>query len=115
MLREIKIDLQYQPLIEGPPPHHGDPMAIACRGDDATIKSWRETWLKNCKMNKEKFGSFAEHSVGRLHASNQHKPAIICGSGPSLRHSIDALRENSKMEHPLLTVSCLHNFGYFED
>lgn len=115
MLREIKIDLQYQNAIPGPPPAQGDLHQNACRGDNATIAHWREAWLKNCQANKERFKSFAEHSVGKLHGLNRNKPAIICGSGPSLKHSIEALKENAEMEHPLLNVSCLHNFGYFED
>lgn len=115
MLRDLKIDLLYQPLIDGPPPAHGNLHDNACKGDDVTMKHWRDIWLKNIKLCKERFGSFAEYSSGKLHAINQHKPAIVCGSGPSLKNSIAALKSNAEMDHPLLTVSCLHNFGYFED
>lgn len=115
MKRQIEIDLQYQPLIEGPPQKPEQLHQTACRSDKATIEAWKDIWLKHCKAAKERFGSFADHSVGKLHGINRNKPAIICGSGPSLKHSIEALKINAAMEHPLLNISCLHNFGYFED
>lgn len=115
MKRTITIDLQYQPLIEGPPQKPDELHQTACRGDAVTIDRWKETWITNCKKTKERFKSFAKHSIGKLHGLNRNKPAIICGSGPSLKESIEALKENAAMEHPLMVVSCLHNFGFFED
>lgn len=115
MFRNITIDLRYQPIIEGPPPSQGDIMQTACRGDKPTMDRWRDTWIKYANENKERFKIFGDYSAGKLYNINRNKPAIICGSGPSLKESIPALKENRKLDHPLMTVSCLHNFGYFED
>lgn len=115
MLRTIEIDLQYQPLIDGPPSQTGNLFNKAASNDDVTINHWRETWLKNAKANFEKFGDFANHSIGKLYGVNRHRPCIVLGSGPSLKQSIQALKDNAASEFPVTTVSCLHNFGYFED
>jgi hypothetical protein len=115
MLRDLKIDLLYQPLIEGPPAQQGNLWDKAASGDDATIKHWKDIWIQKAKETKEHFGSFGERSIGKLYGINRFKPAIICGSGPSLKNSIGALKENAQMKNPVLSVSCLHNFGYFED
>lgn len=114
MLRDISIDLQYQPIIANPP--QADQLfSRAASGDAITVNTWREIWLKNIKASKERFGNFADKSIGKLYGINRMKPVIICGSGPSLKHSIDALKENAKAEFPVMNISCLHNFGYFED
>ena len=102
-------------MIDAPPPHHGNPYQRAAANDGTTVNSWRETWLSHAKANKEKFGSFGDKTIGALYGINRGKPAIICGSGPSLKTSIPALRENADLKNPLMVVSCLHNFGYFED
>jgi len=115
MLRNLDIDLVYQPLIEGPPPREGDIHKRSCIADDTTVSHWRDTWIKNYKACVDKYGNLGEHSMGRLYGSNMHKPAIVIGSGPSLKHSIEALKQNAKEANPILTISCLHNFGYFED
>lgn len=115
MLRNIEIDLVYQPLIDGPPPREGDLHQRSCTSDNTTITHWRETWLKHYKATNDRFGDFSEKSIGNIYNANQYKGAIVCGSGPSLKHSIEALKDNAKEEKPLLTISCLHNFGFFED
>jgi len=116
MLRNIDIDLIYQPLIDGPPASQGNIFARACEGDQITIKTWHDIWLKQYAQTKEKFGSFHDHSVGKLYGSvTPYVPSIIAGSGPSLKHSIDALKQNQSMRNPLTVISCLHNFGYFMD
>lgn len=114
MLRTIEIDLSYQPTIDGPPTQ-ANLFEKAASNDDVTIKHWREIWLKHAKANFEKYGDFGEKSVGKLYKINQHKPCIIIGSGPSLKHQIQALKENAARIDPVMTISCLHNFGYFED
>lgn len=115
MLKTIEIDYIYQPLIDAPP----IPMEVmwqqACAGDKTTVESWRPTWIENFKKNKQHFGDFGPHSYGKLYGINRHKPAIVIGSGPSLKNSVDALIENKRMKHPVLTISALHNFGYFQD
>jgi hypothetical protein len=115
MMKDIQIDLQYQPLIEGPPPQAGNLWDRAASGDNQTINHWANIWIEKAKITKEHFGSFADRSIGKLYGINKYKPAIICGSGPSLKGSIKALKENRELKNPLLTVSCLHNFGYFDD
>lgn len=115
MLKTINIDLLYQGPIDAPPPQVGNLYENACSADTTTIDHWRETWLKQYAQNKELVGSYADKSVGKLYAINQHKPAIILGSGPSLKDAIPALKKNAALNKPLLTVSCLHNFGLFQD
>jgi hypothetical protein len=115
MLKTIEIDLIYQPLIDGPPQSQDQLYSQACSGDEVTVNTWREIWLRNYKAAKERFGSFGDKSIGQLHGINLNKPAIVLGSGPSLKENIDALKDNAQMKNPVLTVSCLHNFGYLED
>ena len=117
MIRTITLDLQYQPFIDGPPPSAGNIYQRACEGDESTLKQWRDIWISNYKKNKERFGNLSDYSIGKLYGNGlpPYSPSIVCGSGPSLKHSIEALKENAKMKNPLLVVSCLHNFGYFED
>lgn len=115
MLKTIEIDLVYQNLIETPPKSAGNLYDRACSSDEVTVNAWREIWLKNYQATKDRFGSFADHSIGKLYNINAQKGAIVVGSGPSLKESIEALRENASMPNRLMTVSCLHNFGYFED
>lgn len=115
MLRDLKIDLQYQPLIEGPPAQQGNLWDRAASGDKETITHWEKTWLTHAKSTKELFGSYGSKSIGQLYGINRYRPAIICGSGPSLKESIGALRDNAASAHPVLSISCLHNFGYFQD
>lgn len=115
MLRNVNIDLIYQPLIDAPPAHVGNLRTQAAAGDQVTCDSWRETWIKNFKLAKERFGNLGEKSFGKLQGINRHKGAIVIGSGPSLKHSLDALKENKTKKHPVLSISALHNFGYLED
>ena len=115
MLRTIDIDLQYQQTIPGPPPREGDLYRKAAAGDKSTIGHWKDTWEKNFKDAKDHFGELGSKSFGQLHGINRHKPAIVIGSGPSLKHSMEALKENRGSPSPVLSISALHNFGYFED
>lgn len=115
MLRDIRINLEYQSEIPGPPYHPDELYRRACDGDKVTVEHWRGIWSKNYQAAKEHFGSLGEYSIGRLFGLNRHRPAIVIGSGPSLRQSIEALKVNQVSKNPVLTVSCLHNLGYFED
>lgn len=83
----------------------------ACSSDGVTIDTWRKIWTDNIRANKARFGSFAEKSIGKLHASLKHQPAIIAGSGPSLKVNSSQLKDRGGI--PL--ISCLHNFHHFED
>lgn len=115
MLKTLEIDLTYQALIDGPPAREGNLHNRAASNDNATVNAWKDIWVKHSQANKIRFGRFADHSIGKLYGINKMKPAIICGSGPSLKNSIEALKENALSETPLMVVSCLHNFGFFED
>lgn len=115
MLKKLEIDLTYQRIIQGPPQNPQGLHAQAASSDDITVKTWKDTWIKNYELAKARFGSFADKSIGKLYGMNRFKPAIICGSGPSLKNSVEALKQNAAQDHPVLTISCLHNFGFFED
>lgn len=109
------VDCFYQKEIEGPPMSVKSLHEIACSGDGITVDTWRPTWIKNYAAAKDRFGTFEGKTIGSLYGLNRHKAAIVVGSGPSLKYSLDALRQNQNAQNPLLVVSCLHNFGYFQD
>lgn len=112
MSRIDEILLDFQPYIMSPPVSPETAHSNACKADGPTINHWRETWLRNIKQNKERFGSFKEKSVGLLYGEAEGKPCIIAGAGPSLKHSIHKLKDRPK---DMLLISCLHNFHYMED
>lgn len=107
--REVICD--YQPYIFHTPVPSGSLRSAATAADSTTIDHWAETWVKNIRANKERFGSFKKYSLGNLYNQYLHRPAIIAGSGPSLRHNAHKLKDRGGI--PL--ISCLHNFHYFED
>lgn len=115
MLRNLNIDLIYQPTIDAPPAEVGNLRQRAAGGDKVTCDSWRDTWIKNFKLAKERFGNLGEKSFGQLQGINRHKPCIVIGSGPSLKQSLEALKENKTKKYPVMSISALHNFGYLED
>lgn len=108
-LREIHC--QYQSYVPNAPVPSDQLYKQACANDNATIDAWRDIWIRNVTENKKKFGSFANHSMGSLYGQYLQRPAIIAGSGPSLKYNIDKLKDR----HGLPLVSCLHNFHYMED
>jgi len=107
--REIR--LEFQPYFDIPAPQKGNLYGQACSNDAVTVNSWRPTWLKNAKANKARFGSFAEHGVGKLFGRHRYSPALLVGSGPSLKFNGEGLAKRDGI--PL--VSCLHNFHFLED
>lgn len=111
-MKTANIVLDYQNTITRPPQALPTMMAQACASDGATIAAWRELWLANIRANKEKFGSFADHAVGKLHGSAEGLPVIVAGSGPSLKLNIEHLKDRPKF---MKLVSCLHNFHAMED
>lgn len=110
-LKVENVVLEYQNLIPAVRQPAGQLFQNACANDDSTVNHWRETWLKNIKANKARFGNFSDYSVGKLYKKFQYRPAICAGSGPSLAKNVDELR--NRQDIPL--ISCLHNFHYFED
>lgn len=115
MIKNIDIDLIYQPFLQAPPMAPEQLQQQATSNDSGTMSYWGETWIKQTKANKEFFTNFGDRSISKLYGINQHKPAIIIGSGPSLKYAIRDLKINQNLANPLLTISCLHNFGYFQD
>lgn len=110
-MRKAEIILEYQPYIDYAPIAPKALNAQACQNDEITISSWRPTWEKNVKMNHEKFGSFADNSIGKFYGFAHQKPVIIAGSGPSLK--VNAVELKNRKDITL--VSCLHNFHFLED
>tara|TARA_R110000796_G_scaffold248508_1_gene375348 strand:- start:4580 stop:5602 length:1023 start_codon:yes stop_codon:yes gene_type:complete len=111
MPRTAEIVLDYQNYIDGPPLQKEQLFSNACANDAVTIKSWFQTWVDNIKANKETLGSFADHSVGKLHGLNKYGTAVCVGSGPSLGYNAKHLKNKGLLP----TVSCLHNFHFMED
>lgn len=112
MGRKAEIILEYQNYIEAPPYSTDQLYGQACANDGVTINSWRDIWLNNIRENKKRFVNFKDHSIGKLHGSNAFKPAIIAGSGPSLKINGSKLKDRPS---GIPLISCLHNFHYFED
>ena len=109
--RTREVICEYQPYILNPPVPPSELRAEAVANDGPTVAAWKETWLANIQANKDKFGSFKKSSLGNLYNKFLHRPVIIAGSGPSLRHNVDELKNRNGIP----VISCLHNFHFFED
>lgn len=83
----------------------------ACSSDDVTIDSWGKIWIDQTKENHAAGGPFRDSSIAELFAVNKLKPAIIIGSGPSLKINVSELKDTCGIPK----ISCLHNFHYLED
>lgn len=103
---------ELMPYIDAPPVNNDSLFKQACSSDEITVKTWKPTWIGNAKANHERFGSFAENSIGKIYKKFDKMPAIIAGSGPSLNNSVEVLKKH-KSNIPL--ISCLHNFHFFVD
>jgi hypothetical protein len=102
---------EYQPYLERPIVPTNQLRQQAVSNDGPTVDAWRPIWKKNIEANFRRFGSFREHGLGRLWGAHRNSPAIVIGSGPSLKDNVDGLKENRGIP----TVSCLHNFHFLED
>ncbi len=111
IVREELVKLEFQNVIDGPPVTPQVLYQQACSNDGITIQTWKEIWIKNVKENHAKFGSFKDKSIGLLFGKHKHMPAILVGSGPSLRHNANELKNKGDIP----SVSCLHNFHFLED
>ena len=111
MPKSAEIYLEYQPYFDAAPQARQQLYSQACSNDAITVSSWRATWLKNVRANKAKFGSFKEQGLGQLFGKYRNQPAILVGSGPSLKVNAAELKANRGIP----VVSCLHNFHYLED
>lgn len=111
MVKKAEIILEYQNLISQAPVRPQQLLQQASSCDGATVSAWKPTWIAQARANKERFGSFADHSIGQLHGAHQYMPAIVAGSGPSLAGNVEQLKNRGK----ILLISCLHNFHFLED
>lgn len=111
MAKRVEILCEYQPYLDQPPVAAASLYGQACSNDRQTVDHWRGTWLANIKANKARFGSFKDHGIGKLFGRHQGMPAILVGSGPSLRQNAHELKGRGNIP----VVSCLHNFHFLED
>lgn len=111
MIRSETVFLEFQNVIDQPPVAPGALHQQACSNDGPTIQAWRKIWIDQFKANHELMGGFAQHSIGQFHNLFKNRPCIIAGSGPSLKHNIEKLKNRGNMG----LVSCLHNFHAMED
>jgi hypothetical protein len=105
-----KEDLILQNTIDVAPLSPAQLYGQACSGDTITTETFAAEWTRQFVENTEK------HDVKKDSAMNDYKklaykPCICAGSGPSLKKNAQILKERGEIG----LVSCLHNFGYFED
>ncbi len=113
MVKKREIICSYQPWIDGPPGQTQQSLyGQACSNDQVTVNSWRPTWLKNYAENSKRFGPFKDKGLGQLFGAFRNKPAVVVGSGPSLRENAAGLKD---LDPGIPVVSCLHNFHFMED
>jgi len=111
VLKTVEMDFEYMNMIPGPPRNQQEMYAQACSNDKTTVSTWRQQWLEQIAANKARFGSFKAQGIGQLYGKFDKQPVIVAGSGPSLKNSIEDLKDTKGI--PIL--SCLHNFHYMED
>jgi hypothetical protein len=109
--KKTEIICEYQPYIEQPPVSGDQLYGQACSNDSTTVNSWREIWLRQAKENHANFGPFADRGLGKLWGKHRFSPALVLGSGPSLRGNAHLLKDNPGIP----VISCLHNFHFLED
>jgi len=107
----VKMKLQYQQYIPSPPVPKEALWAQACQNDNVTTNSFAQMWLDHTKENCEK-NDVVCNSVMSEHGKNAGRPCIVAGSGPSLKKNADELL---RLPEWMPIVSCLHNYGFFED
>jgi len=105
------ISLDYQSYIDGPPRPKESLYQQACSNDGITIDSWRAQWLDHIKQNTETY-DVKKNSAFNEFGKQALKPVIVAGAGPSLKRNVEELKKN---QGDMCLVSCLHNFGFFED
>lgn len=111
MVKKAEIILEYQNPIPHAPVHPGQLLQQAASNDGPTVNAWRDIWVSQTRENRATVGSFKDHGIGKLHGAHQYMPAIVAGSGPSLKGNAAKLRDRGGI--PL--ISCLHNFHFLED
>jgi hypothetical protein len=106
----VEMKLAYQNYIPAPPLSQTQWYGQACANDGITVTSWMEEWLRNMEANSKY--EWQADSAYNEYAKSAYMPVIIAGSGPSLKKNAHLLAKRPKQ---IKLVSCLHNFGYFED
>lgn len=109
--RTAEIILEFQNVIDHPPIPPEQAYVQACSNDKITIESWRKIWVENAKANHTRFKSFKDNSIAPLFDKFKYQPAIIIGSGPSLKYNAAKLKDKGD----IVALSCLHNFHFLED
>lgn len=109
--RQVDMELEYLNTIDSPPQTPRQLHKQAASNDDPTVNAWRDIWIKNMKENHKSHGPYCENGIGKLFGEFNLKPAILAGSGPSLKTNIEDLK--NKGDIPV--ISCLHNFHYMVD
>ena len=110
-IKKAEVLLEFQNYVETPPIPAKQLWNQSCSNDEITVNSWRDIWIKNYKENSKKYGPFRDKSISKLFGSEKYKPAIVVGSGPSLKRNIEDLKKNKDIP----VISCLHNFHFMED
>lgn len=109
-MRKAEIICEFQPYMDQAPSRQAL-MGQATANDGITVSAWKKTWIANVKANHAKFGPFKDRGLGKLHGKHKLSPAIVIGSGPSLKGNAAGLKANPGIP----TISCLHNFHFLED
>lgn len=111
MVRKREIICEYQPYIDSAPVSNEALYQQSCSNDGPTVNSWRDTWISQARANREKHGPFKDKGIGKLFGKHHLQPAIVVGSGPSLKFNAAELLKNPGIP----VISCLHNFHFLED
>jgi hypothetical protein len=112
VIKSVEMVFEFKNTIPRAPQAPQEMYSQACSNDNVTVNTWRPIWIANVKANKERFKSFAENGLGKLFGQNKYKPAIVCGSGPSLKNNLEFLK---KVPKGIPIISCLHNYQFMED
>ena len=126
----IPMKLQLQKVLDGPPAPLSQLYSVATRSDGVTNTSWNSVWINQALENGKKY-NMTELTCMSEFGKEKYKPVIIAGSGPSIKKNYMNLRkkwvhkqnlDTGKMEYmvgggrdDIKIVSCLHNFGLFEN
>ncbi len=111
MVKTAEIICEYQPYIDRLPVARETLYGQASSNDKATVTSWKSTWVKNVAANHAAHGPFKDRGLGKLFGKHKYLPAIVVGSGPSLKDNAKGLVGVQGI--PI--ISCLHNFHFLED
>lgn len=110
-VKKAEVQLEYQGYIFQPPVAPKAMRAQAAGGDEITVEVMSPLWIENVKQNHKKYGPFSDKGVGKIFGVARNQPVICVGSGPSLKKNGEELKDTKGVK----TLSCLHNFHYFED